>query len=151
MDGSVILARWSQCVPKSNTYFLWPTQVHIPNDILIGSAVFAQLTAESPYTLQWAALFPSKLPLHGGSEPPSNMWFLGPPHIHNPFGIVMGSAIFAGLTIVIDTYQQADRPCFVSDIVIFVLKRDVELQLTRQTMLMCNNRLHLLTLYCNVA
>jgi len=39
-------------------YSLDPTGVHIPNDISIGSAIFAQLTAESPYTLQWAAPSP---------------------------------------------------------------------------------------------
>jgi len=42
----------------SNTWFLGPTRVHIPNAILIGSAVFAQLTAQSPYILQWAAIVP---------------------------------------------------------------------------------------------
>jgi len=30
--------------PSSNTWFLWPTRVHIPNGISIGSAVFAGLT-----------------------------------------------------------------------------------------------------------
>jgi len=34
------------------------TGVPIPNDISIGSAVFAQLTAESSHTLQWATPFP---------------------------------------------------------------------------------------------
>jgi len=43
-----------------------PTRVHIPNDISIDSAVFAQLSAESPYTLQWAAPSLSKLPLPMG-------------------------------------------------------------------------------------
>jgi len=33
------------------------TTVRVPNGILISSAVFAQLTAESPYTLQLAASF----------------------------------------------------------------------------------------------
>jgi len=33
---------------------LWTTQRSIPNCISIGSAVFAQLTAESGYTLQCA-------------------------------------------------------------------------------------------------
>jgi len=32
----------------------WPVQAHGPNGITIGSAVFAQMTAECPYTLQWA-------------------------------------------------------------------------------------------------
>jgi len=34
-----------------NLCFLWPTRVHNPNGKLIGSAVFAQLTAESLYTV----------------------------------------------------------------------------------------------------
>jgi len=46
---------------KSSEPRLSKTQVHIPNGIMIGSASFAQLTADSPYTLQWAAPFPSKL------------------------------------------------------------------------------------------
>jgi len=40
------------------TRFLGPIQAHNPNGILIGSAVFAQMTAECPYTLQWGAPFP---------------------------------------------------------------------------------------------
>ena len=49
----------------------------------IGSAVFAQFTAESPYTLQWDALPPSKLPspmgdlhphlIHGSLGPPESL------------------------------------------------------------------------------
>jgi len=46
-----------------NTWFPGPTRLSIPNYILITTAVFAQLTAESPYTLHWPPLFPSKLPL----------------------------------------------------------------------------------------
>jgi len=35
----------------------------------MGSVVFAQLTAESPYTLQWAAPFLLKIaPLHGALD-----------------------------------------------------------------------------------
>jgi len=44
----------------------WTTRLNIPNSISIGTAVFAQHTAESPYALQWAACFPSKLPLRVG-------------------------------------------------------------------------------------
>jgi len=57
VDGLIVFARLRQCPLPSNTYFLVPTRVHIPNCILIGSAVFAQFTAEGPYTLQWAATF----------------------------------------------------------------------------------------------
>jgi len=50
-----------------NTCFLGPTQVQIPNGISISSVVFAQLTAESRYTLQQAAPFPLKIASsHGG-------------------------------------------------------------------------------------
>jgi len=42
-------------------------QVHIPNSILTGSAVFAQFTVGSPYTLKLGRPFlPQKLPLHMG-------------------------------------------------------------------------------------
>jgi len=36
------------------------------NGITIGSAVFAQVTAESPYILHWAPLFPKIAHSHGG-------------------------------------------------------------------------------------
>ena len=54
----------------SNTWFLGPIRAHNPNGISIGSAVFAQLTAECPYTLQWDAPSPSKLPLSMGDLDP---------------------------------------------------------------------------------
>jgi len=56
--------------PPSNTWFLGPTQILNPNVILTGSDTFAQLTAECPYTLQWAALCPSKLPIPTGISGP---------------------------------------------------------------------------------
>ena len=40
----------------SNTWFLEPTLAQNPNCISIGSAVFAQLTTERPYTLQRTVL-----------------------------------------------------------------------------------------------
>jgi len=42
-DGSVIFARWRWCGSPSNTCFLGPTRVHIPNGTSIGSAVFVRL------------------------------------------------------------------------------------------------------------
>ena len=85
------------------THASWATPVHIPNGISIDSAVFAQLTTEGPYTLQWAAHFSLKISLaHEGSEPPSNTCFLGPTRLHNPNSISLGSALFAGLTSVTD-------------------------------------------------
>jgi len=52
MDSSVVFAGLRQCAPSSNTCFLGPTRVHVPNDISICSAIFAQLTVEDPNTLQ---------------------------------------------------------------------------------------------------
>ena len=78
--------------PKSST-----------NGISIGSAVFAQLTAECPYTLQWAS--PSLLktvPPYRRSEPPSNIWFLRPTWALNPSSISIDWAIFVGLATVTD-------------------------------------------------
>jgi len=43
----------------------WPTRVHSPNGISIGSDVFAQMTVECPYTLQWDAIRPKIAPSHG--------------------------------------------------------------------------------------
>jgi len=48
---------------------------------------------------------PSKVkiaPSHGGSGPPSNTWFPGPTRVLNPNGVLIGSAVFAGLTSVTD-------------------------------------------------
>jgi len=53
--------------------------------ISIGLAVFAEMTAECPYTLHWDALPPSKLPLRmGRSGPPYNMWFRSHARVLNP-------------------------------------------------------------------
>jgi len=80
MDGVIIFARLHQCAPPCNTCFLWPTRVYIPNGILVGSALFAQLTAASPYTLQWTVPFPLKIALlHEGSRRHLIHGSLGPP------------------------------------------------------------------------
>ena len=66
--------------PPSNTWFLGPIQTQNPNGIWIDSAVFAQITAECPCTLQWAA--PSHLkiaPFHRGVDPRLIRGSLGPP------------------------------------------------------------------------
>jgi len=72
--------------------FLWPTRVHNPNSKLTGSAVYAQLTAESLYALQWGTV-PQISPFPWGSGLPSNSWFLGPVQAHNPNGITIVSAL----------------------------------------------------------
>ena len=52
---------------------------HNPNGTSIGLAVFAQMTAECPYTLQWFACFPLKIaPTHVGIWTSCNTWFIGP-------------------------------------------------------------------------
>ena len=51
------------CTPPNNGFIDGSTRVQIQNGISTGSAIFAQLMAERHYTLQWATLSPSKLPL----------------------------------------------------------------------------------------
>jgi len=64
----------------SNTWFLGTIWAYNPNGILIGSTVFAQMTAKCPYTLQWDAPSPSKLFLSMGDLQPHLIHdFLGPP------------------------------------------------------------------------
>jgi len=62
---------------RLNLCILRPTRVDNPNDKWIGLAVFAQLTAESAYTLQWAPISTRIAPSHGGSRPHLTQ-FLGP-------------------------------------------------------------------------
>jgi len=70
---SVIEHIGASCSIRLNLSFLWCTQLHNPNDKPIASAVFIQLTAESPYTLQWALLSHElPLPTHGWIWTPSN-------------------------------------------------------------------------------
>jgi len=61
--------------------------------------VFAQMTAECPYTLEW---FTRSLdffaPSHGEIWTPCNTWFLGSTRVLNPNGNWIASAILAGLT-----------------------------------------------------
>ena len=71
MDGSIVFAnlpsRKSTLAPPSEQDWtsasFRSTQVHNANSKSINSAVFAQLTAERPYILEWATPSPSKLPL----------------------------------------------------------------------------------------
>jgi len=87
--------------PPSQTRFLRLIQAQKPNGISIGSAVFAQMIAEFPYTLQWDTLSPLKVPLK----------FPRPTQVLNPNGISIGSAVSAALTSVTDrlTKQQTDH------------------------------------------
>jgi len=67
----------------------------------IGSTVSTQLTAESPYTLQWATLSPKLLLLVRDLDP-IYTWFPGPTRVLNLNGISSCSAVFAWLTSVTD-------------------------------------------------
>jgi len=70
----------------------------LTNGITIRSAVFAQMTAGCPYTLQWTALRPQNCPFplgdldchltHASSDPPESSC------------ISIGSAVFARITTV---------------------------------------------------
>jgi len=57
--------------PPSNTLFLRHIRAHNPNSSWIGSAVFAQISVECPYTLQLDPPLPLKIASsHGGSGLP---------------------------------------------------------------------------------
>jgi len=63
---------------RLNLCLLQPTRVHNINSISIGSAIFAQMTAECPYTIG-RPFPPQNCPFPWGIWTPSNTWFLGPP------------------------------------------------------------------------
>jgi len=83
---------------------LGPIRVRTPNSISIGSAIFAQLTAEGPYTLQWTAPSPSTLSM-GGSGPHLIAGSFGPPE--STCQMASGSVQPFWLTIV--TARQTDH------------------------------------------
>ena len=103
-------AHWRRLANTIELVLPWGTRGHNPNGKSIISGVFAQLTAESPYTLQRAPLSPKIATSHGGSGPPSNTWFLGAIRAHNPNGISIGSAVFAQMTSVCVCTLQCTSP-----------------------------------------
>ena len=61
------------------------------------------MTAKCPYTYTMGRPFPLKIaPSHGEIWTQSNTWFPGLTGVLNPNGILIGSAILAGLTNVTD-------------------------------------------------
>jgi len=73
------------------TWFLGPIWAYHPNGISVTSDVFAHLTAECFFAVQWAAPSPLKIaPSQGGSGPPSNSWFLEPTGVLNPNDMSIG-------------------------------------------------------------
>ena len=76
-------------------------RVHHSNGISNASAVSAQLTAVTPYNLQWATISPSKLLLHIGIWT-TNTRFPGPTQVNIPNGITVSALLFQGSTVVTD-------------------------------------------------
>ena len=108
----------------SNTCYLGPTPLIILKNIFIGSAVFAQITAESPCSLQRARPFPPKIqncPFAWEIWTLSNTWFIGPTRFHNPNGISIGSATFAGHMTVTDRQSDHSTLVTIPYIIIFLL------------------------------
>ena len=118
MEGLIVFARWFQCAPHLTHAFFGKPEI-TPKQNLDRFSRFCiahgrrslNFTMGRPFDLKTALL-------HGGSGPPSNMWFLGLTRVHNLNGILIGSAIFAWLTIVTDRSHYS----------------------------ICNNRLHLCTI-----
>jgi len=107
------------CTPP-NTCFHGPTRVQTPDGISLSSAVFAQLTAASPYillynlhvifTLQWATTSPSKLPLPMGHlDPHLIRGSLGPPESLNKRHLDRLRSFLLG-SLVCQTDRKTDRP-----------------------------------------
>jgi len=69
LSPKIAPSHWGSGPPYSS-WFHGPAQAHNPNGISIGSAAFAQMAVECPYTLQWDTSFksfPLKIaPSHGG-------------------------------------------------------------------------------------
>ena len=79
MDSSVSFARLHQRASHTIHASLGPPGSTSQMAVRSVQLFFAQIMAESPYTLQWAAPFPLKtVPSHGGSEPHLIHRFLGP-------------------------------------------------------------------------
>jgi len=99
-DGSVVFTRWRQCAPHlvhPNRYphrsdsacaeSLWTYRPSIVSGHALGRPIFALKIAHS----------------HVRSGPSSNTCF----RVHMPYGMLIGSAVFAQLTVL--TYRLTDR------------------------------------------
>jgi len=62
-------AHWRHLENKIEHVLPWAHASPQPKREISGSAIFAQLTANSPYTLHWAPLSLKIAPSHGGSGP----------------------------------------------------------------------------------
>ena len=110
MDGTVIFARWHQCVPHL---------IHVSLDQPQSTAQTASRSIQSflHSSRQSVRIFYNGPPLplkidhsHGRSGPQPNTWFLKPNRVLNPNCIAICSAVFAQLTTVTDrlTDSQTD-------------------------------------------
>ena len=102
----------------SNRCFLGPTPLSNPNGISIGTAVFAQLITDDPYTLQWAALSIKIVPLR--------TWDLDPRLTHGSLGQPVSMS---------QTPSRSVQP--------FCRAHDRDRQTDRPRYSVCNNRPHL--------
>jgi len=110
MYGSIISTCWCQCPPHLIHASLGPPESTPQIVSWSVQPFFPQLTTDSAYTLQCTTLSCLKIvPSHKGiwDLDPSNRWFIGPTQVLNPSGILIGSAVFAGLTIMTD--RQTDK------------------------------------------
>jgi len=83
-------------------------QAHIPNDMLIGSAVFTPMTQSVPILYNGTPFPPKNCPFPWGDlDTQSNTWLPGTTRVLSPNGILIAWAIFAGLTSVTD--RQTDH------------------------------------------
>ena len=100
----------SSGVAKSSTSFGWGKGWNVTSDgwqVTLCDPIWHVSSCSRVATLVSELLYPYlsvllKATSRGGSGHSSNIWFLGPTRFHNPNGISINSAAFAGLTIVTD-------------------------------------------------
>jgi len=107
ITGRIAAERGRQVAPVPSppyTWFLAPTTVQMLNDHFTRFC-----TAHGSVLIFYNELpfLPQNCPFPWEHGPSSNTWFLGTIWAHNPNGISIGSAVFAGLTSVTD--RQTDQ------------------------------------------
>ena len=90
----ICVRRMAPMYTPSNDLLPWTHPSSYPKWHPHWFSLFAQLTAEGPYIFLWTAPFPSKLLL--------SIVDLGPTWVHIPNDMSIGSAVFAGLTMMTD-------------------------------------------------
>jgi len=109
MDGSVVFARLRQCAP----HLVHPIGIRTVPVLPPAESLLVYRAPEmSGHALGWF-LFALKIALSRvAMMTSSNTWFPGPIQVNIPNSITIGSAAFAGLTVVTDrqTDRQTGRP-----------------------------------------